>query len=478
MLIDGELRAAASGMTFDNVSPVTGEVLGVTADGGDREVESALAAARRAFDTTDWATNTSFRIHCLRQLAQALEDHRGALGEILTAEAGVPVSLLDMMQVGPALSAPSWLADVLETFVFEHRMPSRIALGAASAPIVRKEAIGVVAAITAWNFPLFLNMGKIAPALAAGCTVILKPAPDTPWSATALGRIILEHTDIPAGVFNVLTSSSAAVGEALTKDARVDAVSFTGSTATGKSIGANASVTVKRTLLELGGKSASIVLADADFGTAIGWTAGGICTHAGQGCALSSRLLLPRSRYEEGVAMAAAVMSNIVVGDPHDPTTLIGPVINARQRDRVQEYIEEGKRTARLVVGGEPVDRFDRGFYITPTLFADVDPDSRIAQEEIFGPVLCAIPYDDEDDAVRIANNSVYGLSGAVFGTDIDAAVALARRIRTGSIAVNGAAFLDDDLPYGGYRQSGSGRERGIEGFEDYLETKTIGVPA
>ncbi|MDJ0441204.1 aldehyde dehydrogenase family protein [Rhodococcus qingshengii] len=477
MLIDGELRQSVSGTWFENISPVDETVLGVTANGGAADVELAIAAARRAFDQTDWSTNTAFRIHCLRQLAEALESNRAELGALLTAEGGVPVSLLDMMQVGPALSSPKWLADFLATYEFERHMPSRVALGAPTAPVVRKEAIGVVAAITAWNFPLFLNMGKIAPALAAGCTVILKPAPDTPWSATALGRIVHEQTDIPPGVFNVLTSSDAAVGEALTKDPRVDAISFTGSTATGRAIGANASKTVKRTLLELGGKSASIVLPDANFGLAIGWTSGGICTHAGQGCALSSRLLLPRSRYEEGIAMAAAVMGSIVVGDPKDPATLIGPVINARQRDRVLAYIEDGKRTSRLIVGGGPVEQFSKGYFVNPTLFADVDPDATIAQEEIFGPVLSVIPYDDVDHAVQISNNSTYGLSGAVFGTDVEAALSVARRIRTGSVSVNGAAFLDNDLPYGGYRQSGTGRERGVEGFEDYLETKTIGVP-
>jgi aldehyde dehydrogenase (NAD+) len=353
-----------------------------------------------------------------------------------------------------------------------------MALGAMSAPLIRKEAAGVVAAITAWNFPLFLNMAKLAPALAAGCTVILKPAPDTPWSATALGRLIHDHTDIPPGVVNILSSSSIEVGEALTTDPRIDVVTFTGSTGTGKVIGANAAATVKRTLLELGGKSAAVVLPDADLEQAIGWTGGGICSHAGQGCALSSRLLLPRSQYEAGLAIAEAVMSAIPAGDPSDSSTLTGPVINKSQYDKVLTFIAEGQNVARLITGGGRLPGHERGYFIAPTLFADVDPGARIAQEEIFGPVLTVTPYDDVENAIAIANNSLYGLSGAVFGTDIDAALDVARRIRTGSIAINGAAFLDDDLPFGGYRQSGNGRERGIEGFEDFLETKTIGIPA
>jgi aldehyde dehydrogenase (NAD+) len=478
MLIGGELVDALSGRVFENIDPATEDVLGVTADGSTEDADRAVSAARRAFDTTDWSTNSSLRSRVLRQLADAMDERRADLGEVVTAEAGAPMALHDLMQVGPGIESLRWMADLADTYEYEKQFPTRVALGTSTAPLVRKEAAGVVAAITAWNYPFFLNMVKLSAALAAGCTVVLKPAPDTPWSATMIGKLAAEYTDMPAGVLNVVTSSDNAVGEALTTDPRVDVVTFTGSTATGRKILAAGAPTVKRTLLELGGKSAAIVLEDADMQAAIGQVAGSVCSHAGQGCALTTRLLLPRSRYDEGLQVAQAVMSAMVPGDPKDPSTFIGPVINAVQLERVLGYIELGRIEGRIVFGGGRAENHDRGFFVNPRLIADVAPDARIAQEEIFGPVLVVIPYETEDEAIDIANNSLYGLSGSVFGGDVARATDVARRVRTGTISVNGAAFLADDVPFGGYRHSGLGREHGVEGFEEFLESKTIGIPA
>jgi aldehyde dehydrogenase (NAD+) len=338
----------------------------------------------------------------------------------------------------------------------------------------------VVGAITPWNFPLNLNLAKLGPALAAGNTVVLKPAPDTPWSATVLGRIIAEETDIPAGVVNVVASSDHLVGEVLTTDPRVDMITFTGSTATGRRIMAKGAETVKKVFLELGGKSANIVLDDApDPGGAIAVSAIGVCTHAGQGCAITTRLLVPRSRYDEFVELADAMMASVTYGDPWDAANLQGPLISAKQRDRVLGYIEKGKAEgARLVRGGSRPPQFDKGFFVEPTLFADVDPKATIAQEEIFGPVLAVIGFEDDDDAVRIANDSIYGLSGAVTSASEERAMRVARRVRTGTLMVNGGFWNAPDVPFGGYRQSGVGRENGTEGFEEYLETKAIALPA
>jgi aldehyde dehydrogenase (NAD+) len=344
--------------------------------------------------------------------------------------------------------------------------------------LVIREPIGVVGAITPWNFPFMLNLSKLAPALAAGCTVILKPAPDTPFSATWIGKLVAEETDIPAGVFNVVTASDPAeVGDVLTGSPLVDMISFTGSTAVGKHIAARGSDTLKRVFLELGGKSANIVLDDANFADVLP-SAGMVCMHSGQGCAITTRLLLPRSRYDEGVDLVKAAFENFPYGDPTDVNNLAGPLINARQRERVLGFMEKGKEEgAKCLVGGGPATQFDKGYFVQPTLFVDVDPDSTIAQQEIFGPVLSVIPFEDDDDAVRIANNSRYGLSGAVTSGSLDRALSVARRIRTGTIAVNGGQWFGPDSPFGGYKESGQGREHGVAGFEEYLETKTVGLP-
>jgi aldehyde dehydrogenase (NAD+) len=345
--------------------------------------------------------------------------------------------------------------------------------------LVLREPVGVVGAITPWNFPFMLNVSKLAPALAAGNTVVLKPAPDTPWSATMIGRIIAEETDIPPGVVNIVASGDkAAVGEVLTGDPRVDMISFTGSTGVGKRIMARGAETVKKVFLELGGKSANIILDDADLdGVAMGGMM--ICMHAGQGCAITTRMLLPESRYDEAVEKLAGAFAMVPYGDPTDMSNLMGPLVNRAQYERVLGMIDRAKADgARCLVGGGPATQFERGFFVQPTLFVDVDPDSELAQDEVFGPVLAVIKYRDDDDAVRIANSSRYGLSGAVSSASLDRALGVARRIRTGTVSVNGGAWFGPDSPFGGYKESGVGREHGIAGFEEYLETKTVGLPA
>jgi aldehyde dehydrogenase (NAD+) len=351
-------------------------------------------------------------------------------------------------------------------------------MGIASRRRVVREPAGVVGAITPWNFPHQINFAKLGPALAAGCTVVLKAAPDTPWCASVVGRIIAEHTDIPPGVVNVITSGDHQLGAQLATDPRVDMVSFTGSTATGRAVMAAAAPTLKRVFLELGGKSAFIVLDDADLAAACGFAAFSGIVHAGQGCAITTRILLPRERFDDGVQLMAETMSTIGAGDPTDPATVCGPLISARQRDRVERYLASAVDAGgRFACGGGRPDR-DRGFFIEPTLVVGVDNAATIAQEEVFGPVLVAIPYDGDDDAVRIANDSPYGLSAAVYGGDLPRANAVAARLRTGTVGVNGGLWYAPDVPFGGYKASGIGREMGRQGFEEYLETKAIAEPA
>jgi NAD-dependent aldehyde dehydrogenases len=479
MLIDGELVDAASGATFENVNPATEEVIGRVADGGPEDMERAIAAARRAFDESDWANDRELRKRGLRQLHEALGKERETLRPQIVAEVGSPLMLTYAIQQDSCIDDMEWDIDCIDRVEWEYDLPVHEFFGQTSARRVVREPIGVVGAITPWNFPFMLNLSKVIPALAAGNTVVLKPAPDTPWSATHIGKLVAEYTDIPAGVFNIVTSGDAAnVGEMLTADPRVDMISFTGSTAVGKRIMARGADTLKRVFLELGGKSANIVLDDADIAAQCGGGAM-ICMHGGQGCAIATRMLLPRSRYEEGVELLKSAFETWSYGDPNDAANLQGPLINARQRERVLGHIEKGKADgARLLVGGGRPAHLEKGFYVEPTLFVDVDPDSALAQEEIFGPVLSVIPYEDDDDAVRIANNSKYGLSGAVNGTDLDRAYGIAKRIRTGTIAVNGGQWFGPDSPFGGYKQSGLGREHGVPGFEEYLEMKTIGLPA
>ena len=479
MLIDGKLVDAGSEMTFANINPATEEVIGEVADGTVGDMDTAIDAARRAFDDTTWSTDPELRKRGLVQLHDALDKERETLRGQIVAEVGTPILLTYAVQLDTCIDDMLWDIGLIDSYEWERDLPVHEFMGMTSSRKVVREPVGVVGAITPWNFPLMLNLSKIVPALAAGNTVVLKPAPDTPWSATALARLVAEQTDLPPGVFNVVTSAHpAAVGEVLISDPRVDMISFTGSTATGRHIMARGSETLKKVFLELGGKSANIILDDADLGANV--PAGSMtCMHGGQGCAITTRMLLPASRYDEGVEMLEAAFKTFPYGDPTDPANMMGPLINARQRDRVLDYIEKGKSEgARLVIGGGRPAQFDKGYYVEPTLFVDVDPDSTIAQQEIFGPVLSVLKFDGDADAVRIANNSAYGLSGAVTSASLDRAMAVARQIRTGTISVNGGMWFGPDSPFGGYRQSGNGREHGIEGFEEYLETKTIGLPA
>jgi aldehyde dehydrogenase (NAD+) len=481
MLIDGVLVDADSGGTFDNVNPATEEIIGQVADGSTADIRRAIAAARRAFDETDWSTNHAFRQRCLGQLQDALVAEKEQFIEQLILEVGCPRMLTEN---GPQLAWP--LADALrypteliDDFAWETRLPDVTdQRGGRAARMIRKEPVGVVGAITPWNYPFEVTLSKLGQALATGNTMVLKPAPDTPWNATLIGRLAIEHTDIPAGVLNVVTSSDHLVGEELTLSRQVDLISFTGSTAVGRRIMEKGAATMKRLFLELGGKSAAIVLDDADFSTAL--MAGlAVCSHSGQGCAIPTRMLLPRARYDEGVAILEQYFANVPYGDPQRPDVMMGPVISAKQRDRVLGYIQKGiDEGATLRMGGGRPEHLPTGFYVEPTLFTDVDNSMTIAQEEIFGPVLAVIPFEDDDDAVRIANDSVYGLSGMVTSASTDRAMSVAKRIRTGTISVNGGSFYSADLPFGGYKDSGIGRQNGLQGFDQYLEVKSIAWPA
>ncbi|MBW2274318.1 MAG: aldehyde dehydrogenase family protein [Deltaproteobacteria bacterium] len=480
LLIDGELRPAAAGATYENVNPATEEVIGGAADASPEDVEAAIVAARRAFDETRWSTDVDFRATCLRQLHAALLDHFKELAEITIAEVGAPRAACAGVQVAIPSEFPAYYADVIERFEWSTDLGKRDTMGGPCLRWIEREAIGVVAAITPWNVPNQINLAKLTPALAAGCTAILKPAPDTPWTGLALGRIVADHTDIPAGVLNVVSSADRAIGEHLTTDPRVDMISFTGSTAVGKRVMEAASANLTKVFLELGGKSVSLVLDDvADYGMVAATAAFGTASVCGQGCALSTRILLPRSRYEEGVAAIAKMMGIIAVGDPAADGTQMGPLINRAQLERVEAYVQSGiDQGARVACGGKRPESAERGYFYEMTLLADVTNDMKVAQEEIFGPVLVAIPYDDDDHAIRIANDSIYGLSGTVFSADEKRAHALARRIRTGTMSLNGGVWYAPDVPFGGYKQSGIGREMGIAGLEEHLELKSYAKPA
>jgi aldehyde dehydrogenase (NAD+) len=476
MLIDGKLVDSESGKQFDNINPATEEVIGQVADASADDMQTAIVAARRAFDETDWSTNKALRKQCLLQLQAALEGEREQLREELIAEVGAPRLLTFAPQLdAPLKDALLWPAEMIDKFEWERDLPPGDMMGIASRRKVWKEAIGVIGAIVPWNYPFEVTLGKVGPILATGNTMVLKPAPDTPFNATRLGRLIAEQTDIPPGVVNVVTSSDHLVGEELTLSPLVDMISFTGSTAVGKRIMEKGAATLKRVFLELGGKSAMLVLADADFASVVPGAAM-VCVHAGQGCAMQTRILLPRERYDEAVDMLVAAMSGMSYGDPSDMSNLMGPLISKKQQDRVLGYIQKGvEEGATLAVGGKKPDR--KGWFVEPTLFTNVTNDMTIAQEEIFGPVLCAIPYDTEEDAIRIANDSSYGLSGGVYSGDEAHAEAVARRIRTGSMGINGGVWYGADSPYGGYKNSGIGRQCGIEGFEQHLETKAVAYP-
>ena len=478
LLIDGKLVAGSAG-TFPTVNPATEEVLGVAAAASADDMGQAIEAARRAFDETDWSTNVELRVRCIRQLQQAMRDNIEELRELTISEVGAPRMLTSAAQLEGPVDDLSFCADTAESYQWSTDFGVASPMGIKTHRTIAREAVGVVGAITPWNFPHQINLAKIGPALAAGNTVILKPAPDTPWCAAVLGELIVEHTAIPPGVVNIVTASDHGVGALLSKDPRVDMVSFTGSTNTGRAVMSDGSATLKKVFLELGGKSAFLVLDDADLAGACSMSAFTASMHAGQGCAITTRLVVPRARYDEAVEAAAATMSGLRPGDPTDAGTICGPVISARQRDRIQGYldsaVDEGGTFA--CGGGRPAGR-DTGFFIEPTVIAGLDNSAKVAREEIFGPVLTVIAHDGDDDAVRIANDPPYGLSGTVFSSDPQRAAGIAARMRVGTVNVNGGVWYSADMPFGGYKQSGIGREMGLAGFEEYLEIKAIATAA
>ena len=481
MLIDGKLVEGQSG-TFPVVNPATEQVVGEAGDASTADMRQAIDAARRAFDDTTWSTDRAFRKQCLLQLQEALESEQEELREELILEVGCP----RMVTHGPQLDAP--LSDglrhpieLIDSFAWEEDLGDAMVdlTGMMTSRKVWREPVGVVGAIVPWNYPFEVSIHKLGQALSTGNTVVLKAAPDTPFNATRIGRLVAEHTDIPAGVLNVVTSSDHLVGEELTLSDKVDLISFTGSTAVGKRIMEKGAATMKRLFLELGGKSAAVILDDADLAMAT-MIAFGVCMHAGQGCATPTRMLLPRSRYDEAVEMLKGIYESVVPGDPQRDDTLCGPVISAKQRDRIMGYIQTGiDEGANLLVGGtEPPDGLDTGYYVSPSLFVDVDNSMTIAREEIFGPVLAVIRYEDEEEAIRIANDSPYGLAGFVLSSSLDRSTAVARRLRVGTIGLNGGAAYGAEVPFGGFKDSGVGRQNGTAGFAQYLETKSVAWPA
>jgi aldehyde dehydrogenase (NAD+) len=480
LFIDGQLRDATGGRTYDVINPWTGEPAGKAADATAADVEAAIVAARRAFDETDWSTNKEKRLQLVKKYRELFEAARPRLAELAVHEAGAALGAVDKAHVAMALQGWDDYLAVFDKVVWEKDYGKKFGYGYESQRVAVYEPVGVVAAITPWNVPLYVNIGKVVAALLAGCTVILKPAPDTPGAGAIFGELAKE-AGFPDGVINVVFGKDPAeAGEMLVKDPRVDLVSFTGSTAVGRRIMEQGAPTLKRVFLELGGKSAKIVLDDApNFAMDVLTTM--LVFHAGQGCAVQSRLLVPESRYEEAKAILKQGYQGLGDnwGDATNPEHLMGPVINKKQLDRVMGYIQLGKdEGATLLHGGQARPDKGNGYFVEPTVFVDVKNDMRIAQEEIFGPVLVVIPYKDDEDAIRIANESAYGLSGGVSGGDFERCMKIARRIRTGSVGVNNGMCIAGDIPFGGYKASGIGREWGVEGIEEFLETKMIAYPA
>jgi aldehyde dehydrogenase (NAD+) len=476
LFIGGQPRDAKGGRTFDIIGPWTGAPVGRAADASVQDIEDAIAAARRAFDDTDWPTNVDLRVSLVQKLYDLFDANRDRLSDLARHEAGAAMGAVGRAHVDMAMDGWKDYLAVFPQVQWQKSYGERSGYGMMHERIAVYEPVGVVGAITPWNVPLYVNVGKVVAALLAGCTVILKPAPNTPGMGAIFGELAAQ-AGFPPGVINVVFGEDAALaGEMLVKDPRVDLISFTGSTGVGKRIMEQGAATLKRVFLELGGKSAKIVLEDSEnFAMDVATTM--LVFHAGQGCAVHSRLLVPQSRYEEAKAILKAAYANFGDnwGDFDNPGQIMGPVISRRQMERVLSYIALGEEEgATLLAGGKARPDKGGGFFIEPTCFVDVDNSMRIAQEEIFGPVLVVIPFQDDDDAVRIANESSYGLSGGVASGSLDRAMAVARRVRTGSVSVNGGMCIAGDLPFGGYKSSGIGREWGLEGIEEYLETKLI----
>jgi aldehyde dehydrogenase (NAD+) len=469
--IGGKWVESTGSGTLEVHSPATQELVGSVPESTTADMDRAVAAAREAFDLGPWPRMTpDERADYLARLSAAITARMDEFATLITNENGAPFSFSQMGQVFAATAVLDYYAAMVRDFAFEETRS-----GMMGSVIVRREPVGVAAGIIPWNVPLFIVALKLGPALASGSTMVLKPAPETPLDALLMAEI-LEEIGLPAGVINIVPAGRE-VGEHLVRHPDVDKVGFTGSTAAGRKIGAICGEQLKRCTLELGGKSAAIIADDADLDTALPTLMPFALMNNGQACVAQTRILAPRSRYDEVKDALAEALSNFKVGDPLDPTTECGPLTAERQRDRVEGYIAKGKEEgATVVVGGGRPAGLDQGWYVEPTLFADVDNSMTIAQEEIFGPVLSLIPYDSEDDAVAIANDSDYGLSGSVYTTDIERGIDIARRVRTGTYAVNNLG-MDFGSPFGGFKSSGVGRELGPEGLEAYLEKKSILLP-
>ncbi|MFF2085486.1 aldehyde dehydrogenase family protein [Nocardia sp. NPDC058176] len=465
--IDGRWQPSHGTDRIDVVDAASEEVLATVPAGDADDANAAVAAARKAFPS--WAaTLPAERAGYLKRAAEALQLRQTEIATLISREVGMPFAYSNVVQAGLPVQSFVSIADVALSFPFEEQVYNSL---------VVREPIGVVVAITPWNYPLHQIAAKVAPALAAGCTVVLKPSEVAPLNAYVLAEVF-ESIGLPPGVFNLVSGTGTGVGETLVAHPEVDMVSLTGSTVAGRRIGAVAAQTIKRVALELGGKSPLIVLDDADLVEAVSAGLNGCYLNSGQTCIALTRMIVPRTRLAEVEAIAKAGAEAIVVGDPFAPSTVLGPLVSAAQRDRVVDYIDIGiAEGARLVAGGPTrPEGLDRGFYVRPTVFSDVTPDMAIVREEIFGPVLVIQPYDDEDEAVALANDSIYGLNAAVFSADEARAIALARRIRAGQVQINDGAF-NIYAPFGGYGQSGNGREFGKWGLEEFLETKSMQLP-
>ncbi len=475
LFIDGKWNAPESESAITVISPHSEAVIGRAATAGPGDVNRAVDAARAAFDTGPWPRmQPAERIEALTRLAGIYKERRADMTELISAEIGAPISFAKRAQVMLPLTMLSAFCGLAGSYEWQEERPG---LYGKNIRIV-KQPVGVVAAVVPWNMPQFLTVTKVAPALLAGCSVVLKPAPESVLDAQLLAEIVAA-ADLPPGVFNVVPGGRD-VGEQLVSHPGVDKVSFTGSTAAGRQVALACAAGLRQVSLELGGKSAAVVLDDADPAATAGAIQMASLANSGQVCNALSRILVPEARKDEFVDALAAAMESLTVGDPSDPGTRIGPLVAQRQQERVRGYIEAGKSEgARLVIGGsEMPDGLDAGWYVRPTLFSDANNDMRIAREEIFGPVLTVISYRDEDEAVRIANDSEYGLAGSVFTADLDRGYGVATRVRSGTFGVNEGYIMDPAAPFGGVKNSGYGRELGVEGIDSYTVSQSISAAA